>query len=107
MHVVFVGWAEFGIILYVKKEELQNIDTNKIMLVDIRENEELLQLPSIDGATHIPMGRIIKEAEDGNLPKDKKIVTICRSGGRCKIVNAELNLLGYEVDLLEGGMSGL
>lgn len=89
----------------MKKEELENIDFNKVLLIDIREDEELLEMPSIEGAAHIPMGKIIKEAEDGNLPKDKKIVTVCRSGGRCQIVNTELAALGYEVDFLEGGMS--
>jgi rhodanese-related sulfurtransferase len=88
----------------MKKEELNNIDSHKVLLVDIREKEELDSLPSLPNSTHIPMGEIIREAEDGRLPKDKLIVTICRSGGRCSIVNHELAALGYQVDLLEGGL---
>lgn len=87
------------------KDELKNIDTEKVLLIDIREDEEIRELPSISGATHIPMGKIIKEAEDGNLPKDKMIVTICRSGGRCGIVNKTLSEMGYQMDVLEGGMN--
>lgn len=87
------------------KDDILNVKSDKVMLVDIREGDELEEMPSIDGASHIPMGKIIKAAEDGQLPKDKKIVTICRSGGRCKVVNRALADLGYEVDLLEGGMT--
>jgi sulfur dioxygenase len=86
------------------KEELLKTGGDKILIVDIREEEELVTSPSIPGAVHIPMGKIIREAEDGRLPHDKKIVTVCRSGGRCQMVNHELRELGYDVDWLEGGM---
>lgn len=87
------------------KETLQNIDPSEVLLVDIREPAEIVTQPSIPGAIHIPMGEIIREAEDGKLPTDKTIVTVCRSGGRCQIVNHELTARGYRVDWLEGGMN--
>ncbi|MCA9361764.1 rhodanese-like domain-containing protein [Candidatus Kaiserbacteria bacterium] len=87
------------------KDELQNATAEEVFVVDIREAEELLMQPPIPQATHIPMGQIIREAEDGNLPKDKMIVTVCRSGGRCQVTNQELAALGYETDYLEGGMN--
>jgi len=89
------------------KEELSNLDKDKVLLVDIREDYELQDKPPLPEAIHIPMGEIIKKAEGGELPKDKKIITVCRSGGRCQIVNSTLKQLGYDVDLLEGGMLGL
>ena len=86
------------------KDELLKSAQDQILIVDIREEEELRSHPSIPGAVHIPMGKIIREAEDGRLPQDKKIVTVCRSGGRCQMVNHELAIRGYDVDWLEGGM---
>ncbi|MCA9354421.1 MAG: rhodanese-like domain-containing protein [Candidatus Kaiserbacteria bacterium] len=89
------------------KEQLDAANPEEVLLVDIRESEELLMQPPLSGAVHIPMGNIIREAEDGNLPKDKTIVTICRSGGRCQVTNEALSKLGYKTDLLEGGMMSI
>jgi rhodanese-related sulfurtransferase len=88
----------------MKVQDLQNIDQNKVLLVDIREPQELAIEPSIPGAINIPMSRIIAEIENGNLPMNKKIVTVCRSGGRCFAVNSELDARGFDTDMLEGGM---
>ena len=91
----------------MKKEELETIDHDKVLLVDIREHYELEEVPKLPKAVNIPLGEIVKEAEDATLPKNKKIVTICRSGGRCQIANETLKNFGYDVDYLEGGMSAL
>ncbi len=88
------------------KEELKTITQDDYMLVDIREDSELIQLPSLPGAIHIPLQQLLLLAEDEQLPKDKLIVTVCYSGGRCYPVNHILKDLGYQVDLLEGGMIG-
>lgn len=87
------------------KEELLNINLDEILLIDIREDDEVSAVPSISGAVHIPMARLIEEANQDILPKNKKVVTICRSGGRCQIVNEVLSEKGYDVDYLEGGMN--
>lgn len=89
------------------KEELQQVDLNSILLIDIREDDELEVIPSPEGAVHMPMSRVIEEVTKGSLSKDKKIVTICRSGGRCQVVNNILTDYGYQSDYLEGGVMGL
>ena len=87
------------------REQLDKIDKNSVVIIDIREENELLSLPAFSGATHIPMKKLLTEANHCNLPKDKLIVTVCRSGSRCKVVNRILSQMGYRTDLLEGGMN--
>lgn len=50
------------------------------------------------------MGQVFVDAGAGKLPKDKKIVTICKKGGRCEIVARELREKGYDIEHLEGGI---
>ena len=89
------------------KNELITVDLTKTILVDIREEEELKAVPMLEGAVHVPMSTLRENINTDVLPKDKKIVTICRSGGRCVMLNQFLAEQGYDVDFLEGGMVGL
>ena len=91
----------------MKREDLESIDANKVLLVDIREADEVAVLPSLPNAIHVPMSKLVDELAQGTLPHDKTIVTICMTGNRCHTVNAFLEMNGFRTDLLEGGMSGL
>jgi len=84
------------------KEKIANGDD--FLLLDIREKDEVVENGAIDGSQNMPMGAVFVEASRGNLPKDKKIVTVCKSGGRCQIVQKELVPKGFDIDYLEGGM---
>lgn len=75
-------------------------------LLDVREKAEVEGGDVIEGSVHIPMGQVFLEAAKGALPKDKKIITICRSGTRAGIVARELAQKGYDIEALEGGMEG-
>ncbi len=76
-----------------------------VMIVDVRERDEYeAALEKIEGAENIPMGRMFVEAKKGALPKDKKIITVCQTGGRCEIVARELKAKGYDIEYLEGGI---
>lgn len=76
-----------------------------VMIVDVREQDEYEQGEKMDGAQNIPMGRMFAKATKGDLPKDKKIVTVCSAGTRCEIVARELSKKGYDIDYLEGGLN--
>jgi rhodanese-related sulfurtransferase len=93
----------------MKKETFAEIIKNKdkVLLLDIREPEELLGDETIADAVNMPMGKVFTEAVKGNLPKDKQIVVFCRTGGRAAIVERELRERGYQVDGLEGGLADL
>lgn len=74
------------------------------MLLDVREKDEYDEGDKMENAEHMPMGKVFVEAMKGNLPKDKKIITVCKTGGRCEIVARELKNKGFDIEHLEGGI---
>ncbi|MAQ59485.1 pyridine nucleotide-disulfide oxidoreductase [bacterium] len=93
----------------MKKETFKEIieTDHSILLLDIREPEELLIEETIPGAKNVPMGKVFTEAIKGNLPKDVQIIVFCRTGGRAGVVERELCERGYLIDGLEGGLEAL
>ncbi|MBU6141529.1 rhodanese-like domain-containing protein [Patescibacteria group bacterium] len=77
----------------------------QVELIDVREKDEFAQGDKIPGSKNVPMGQMFVDAAGGRLPKDKKIVTICKSGKRCEIVANELKKSGYNIEHLEGGVN--
>lgn len=75
-----------------------------VLVLDVREPHEYEVGEKIEGARNMPMGQVFVEAQKGTLPKDKKIVTVCKTGGRCEIVARELKQKGYDIEHLEGGI---
>ena len=71
-------------------------------LLDVREDDEWAA-GHIDGAQHIPLGEL--SARLGEVPKDRTIVAVCRSGGRSEAAVRGLRKLGYEAENLEGGVN--
>jgi len=91
-----------------KKTFKEIIEThNSILLLDIREQEELLIEETIPGAKSVPMGKVFTEAIQGNLSKNVQIIVFCRTGGRAGVVERELRERGYLIDGLEGGLEDL
>ena len=76
----------------------------RVQVVDVREPEELSHgLGRIDGALLVPLGQL--QARLGELPRDRPIVTVCRSGARSARAAAMLGKAGFaEVANLNGGM---
>lgn len=93
----------------MQKETLTQLQAENadILLLDIREAEELDSVPTAEGATHMPMGKVFTEASKDNLPKDKHIIVFCRTGGRASVVERELRERGYHIDSIEGGIEAL
>lgn len=89
------------------KDEMETITADDALVIDIREAEELEALPTLPEAVHIPLSEVLAKIENGSLPKDKKIVSVCRSGGRCSLLTETLRERGYDADYLEGGLIGL
>lgn len=85
------------------KEKLK--DNQNVKILDVREADEFSSGDTIPGAENVPMGKVFVEASMGQLPKDQKIVTVCKSGTRCEIVARELKQKGYDIEHLEGGLN--
>ncbi len=85
------------------KEKLKNGDD--IPLIDVRGEDEFENGVKIPGSENIPMEKTVAEISERNIPKDKKIILICRTGNRSGFVTAQLKELGYDAENLEGGVS--
>lgn len=71
------------------------------LLLDVREVFELA-VESVPGATHIPLGQM--RSQLGELPRDREICVICRSGGRAYYATRVLLQNGYNARTIAGGM---
>ena len=71
------------------------------LMVDVREPDEW-QAGHAPEALPLPMGQVL--AHRGDLPHDRRIVVICRSGGRSAAVTESLRAWGFDAINLSGGM---
>jgi len=76
-------------------------DTGSGFLLDVREPVELV-VESAPGATNIPLGQL--RSRLGELPRDREILVICRSGGRAYYATRILLQNGFKARTLSGGM---
>lgn len=72
-----------------------------LFVVDIREAAELDDYGMIEGANHIPMGRVFIMAGKNELPKETEMAVYCASGTRAGIVANELRSRGYTVESVD------
>jgi len=106
------GGARLGYAFIVRVSvSFQNLDMEadevgkrqaEFHLLDVREDDEWAA-GHIDGAQHIPLGEL--SARLGELPKERTIVAVCRSGSRSEAAVRGLRKLGYEAENLEGGVN--
>ncbi len=69
-------------------------------MLDVREHQEWMA-GHVAHAVHVPMGEVVERV--GELPRDRRIVCICRSGNRSGRVAAWLVQQGYDAVNLAGG----
>ena len=72
-----------------------------VVLIDVREHQEWMagHAPT---ARHVPMSELPTRVDD--LPRDVRLVCVCRSGNRSGQVTAWLRRLGYDALNMTGGM---
>lgn len=75
--------------------------TDGTFMLDVREPDEWAA-GHIFGATHIPMGQV--EARLDELPKDEKVIVVCRIGGRSAKITELLGKHGFHAVNMNGGM---
>lgn len=75
-----------------------------IVLIDVREPEELKNDGYIAGAINIPLNTL--QVNLNKIPKDKEVVVYCRSGHRSANAVNQLKQLGYtNVKSMAGGIN--
>ena len=72
------------------------------LAVDVREASELAEDGRIDAALHVPLGDLAERARE--LPRDRTLVMICRSGARSAMATEALRASGYDAYNVEGGI---
>ena len=74
-----------------------------MVLIDVREDSEYAE-GHIPGATLIPLGQIPDRLDE--IPTDKTVVAVCRSGNRSGQATDYLREQGFDnVHNMEGGMN--
>ena len=71
------------------------------LLLDVREPSEW-DAGHVPQASPMPMGKVLDHRSD--LPVDRRIVVLCRSGGRSAAVTESLRRWGFDAVNLAGGM---
>lgn len=80
------------------------VEENNAVVLDVREPNEW-ELGTLPDAVLMSQGEIMERM--GELPEDKPILCVCRSGGRSGNVAAFLAFNGYETANMAGGMKAL
>ena len=78
------------------------VNARTAVVVDVRQPQEW-RASHIDGALHIPLTQL--SGRLAQLPLDKTIITVCRSGHRSAIAARTLTHAGHDVLNLKGGMN--
>ena len=74
-----------------------------VHVLDVREQDEW-DAGHIAGAQHIPLGELGQRLAE--VPNDRPIVAVCRSGSRSAAATRGLKQMGYDVENLDGGLAG-
>jgi rhodanese-related sulfurtransferase len=71
------------------------------LLLDVREPEEW-DAGHAPGSVHMPLRDV--QQRTGELPRDRRIVAICRSGARSRVVTEALVGAGFDAVNVIGGL---
>lgn len=71
-------------------------------LLDVRSKEEFAEV-RVQGAKLIPLGELPKRM--GELPRDREMIVMCRSGARSGAAVGQLKAAGFTVYNLDGGIT--
>lgn len=82
-------------------DALEQVRGGAAVLLDVREQAEWNH-DHLDGALHIPLSRLKRRLAE--LPRDRTVITACRSGHRSAIAARTLTRAGYDALNLRGGL---
>jgi rhodanese-related sulfurtransferase len=85
----------------VGPSEASDLAGEGALLLDVREPEEW-QAGHAPDVRHIPLGELERHLDE--LPRDRRLVLVCRSGHRSAHATAFLLEAGFDAANLEGGM---
>lgn len=71
-------------------------------IIDVREPDEVAQA-SVPGAHHIPLATL--PARIGEVPRDRTVYVMCRTGGRSARATQFLAAEGFDAVNIDGGIT--
>jgi len=83
------------------QQAADRLRNKQAVVVDVRTRREW-KTGRIRGAVHVPLHELT--ARIGGMPRDRTLITVCRSGHRSAVAARTLRRAGYEVENLSGGM---
>jgi rhodanese-related sulfurtransferase len=83
------------------RQAAELVERGEAVLLDVREHDEWLA-GHAPQALHVPMNEL--RARLAELPLDRPLLTVCRTGGRSDQVAGALRRAGYQVENIAGGM---
>ena len=72
-----------------------------VVLVDVRESDERAEVRA-PASVHVPLGEV--ESRLSELPRDRTVAFVCRSGGRSSMAARVAAGVGLTVANVDGGM---
>lgn len=85
----------------VSAEEAKGLIDAGAYVLDVREPDEF-EMGHVAGATNLPLSEVPDHL--GDLPRDRVIICVCRSGSRSARAASFLEESGFDAMNLEGGM---
>lgn len=82
------------------QQAARQVEAGEVLLLDVREDDEW-ESGHAPRARHVPLGTM----RPADVPADRPIVAVCRSGNRSSRAAQLLSAAGLDVRNLEGGMS--
>ncbi len=76
-------------------------DKSKVFVLDVRQPDEW-KTGHIPGALVIPLNELPHRVEE--LPRDRQIICVCRSGNRSGAAARQLIAAGFDAVNMQGGM---
>ena len=74
---------------------------SELHILDVREQDEW-DAGHVEGAQHVPLGELGERLAE--VPKDRVVVAVCRSGSRSDRAAKGLRASGYDAENLDGGV---
>jgi rhodanese-related sulfurtransferase len=72
-----------------------------VFMLDVRQPDEYREA-HVGGSTLIPLDQLVQRLDE--LPRDRQIVAICRTGNRSGVATGMLRRAGFDAINLKGGI---
>jgi rhodanese-related sulfurtransferase len=83
------------------EQAIKRLRSREAVVVDVRQHNEW-RAGRIRGAVHVPLHELAARID--RMPRDRTLITVCRSGRRSASAARALHRAGYDVENLKGGM---